>query len=348
MAIRVNGFRRLLQVRLATLLVVCTLSAAGLGWLSAERRESDRQLQVAQRIGEGTEGGGEAEIVFGGPLDQLNVMDQVWWRRLARKVLGTRVVEMRLTTDSRDLYVQVGELSDLLSLRLDVNEQLTNDLTPLSRLTKLKELEIWQTVQAADLSPLSALRDLKRLDLSLAENVDLSPLGKLSELEACHLEFSGDAGNAGWVDIRPLAGLKQLQDLSIGGPVYDLSPLGDLDELESLVLQRIEDDSLAPLVKARRLAFLNIESSPVFDLSPLTGLSELEYLTVSDTAVVDLTPIRGLTKLMRLDISHTAISDLAPILGLSNLKELQASGIMADAAEWDRVSQALPNCKVVR
>ncbi|MFO0911605.1 MAG: hypothetical protein U0795_01505 [Pirellulales bacterium] len=103
MTVQVKWYRRLLQIRLATLLVACTLTTGLLAWVAAERRESRRQLEVARRVQAALEAdrGQDSSIglTYSGPFDQPDVREQSWWRRVARAWLGTRVVEVYLNTD---------------------------------------------------------------------------------------------------------------------------------------------------------------------------------------------------------------------------------------------------------
>lgn len=82
------------------------------------------------------------------------------------------------------------------------------DLTPLSKLTKLRELRIANT-QVTDLAPLASNRSLKVLDLGNTPVSDLAPLRKLVSLERLHLN------NTAVRDLTPLKKLTKLVLLDV-------------------------------------------------------------------------------------------------------------------------------------
>ena len=118
----------------------------------------------------------------------------------------------------------------------------------------------------------------------------LEGLSGLPELRFLDLRFI-----EGPVDLAPLAHLKQLRHLNLGGVrVTDLSAVAYLSELEELYAG----------------------STRVSDLAPVAYLRNLRGLYLSDTRVKDLSPLAGLSRLMILDLSYTQIRDISPLTGL--------------------------------
>ncbi|MFO0911608.1 MAG: hypothetical protein U0795_01520 [Pirellulales bacterium] len=346
---QLSWYRRLLQVRLGTLLVIFPLAAGLLAWVASERRESRRQLDVARAFEKSVPNGYSSHCTFGGPYDKCGVSSQTWWRQLAEVTLGARVTEIDVSALSTEQLKLIGELPDVVKLTVDVGPDLKVELTPLARLTKLQSLSILSAVRIGDLSPLAGLSRLETLTLWVDASKDLSPLASLSRLRSLELVCDGPNVDIRGVVIAPLANLSNLRELWIKGPVFDLTPLAELNRLNKLTLFAIETDDLTPLANLRRLVYLEITNCPVFDLRPIAKLENLERLELLGTGVVDLSSLQPLARLTRLKISSTAISDLSPILGLSNLRELIVADYSnIDAAELEPFSKALPNCKVVR
>jgi hypothetical protein len=80
------------------------------------------------------------------------------------------------------------------------------DLSPLSQLTELQELWLWET-PVRDLQPLLSLVHLQKLFLSDTKVVDLTPLREMTGLT--YLDISGTAVR----DLKPLWQLSALREL---------------------------------------------------------------------------------------------------------------------------------------
>ena len=76
----------------------------------------------------------------------------------------------------------------------------------------------------------SNLTALTSLEISLSVNAtDITPLGKLTNLQSLYLHTEGDRLHPGLKDIGPLANLQNLQSLTINSrSITDLSPLRKL------------------------------------------------------------------------------------------------------------------------
>ncbi len=125
--------------------------------------------------------------------------------------------------------------------------------------TGATELNVSWCEDLVDLSPLSCLHTLQNLDLTGCRQLsDLSPLAGLQTLQI--LDLSGCEQLSG---LSPLAGLHNLQDVSLYRNLLlsDLSPLSGLQKLQSLDLidcPQITDLSpLADLQNLRRLSFMS-------------------------------------------------------------------------------------------
>lgn len=88
-----------------------------------------------------------------------------------------------------------------------------DDISVLSELTSLKEIDLWGA-DINDISPLKNLVNLERLCLIDCDITDISPLSNLTKL------IDLDLGNNPIIDIRHLANLTQLEELSIGSEEF--------------------------------------------------------------------------------------------------------------------------------
>jgi internalin A len=171
-----------------------------------------------------------------------------------------------------------------------------------------------------DLSPLSDLGELKNLNLRECEGMtDLSSLASLKGLQFLDLSF------VAVTDLSPLAGLHELQDLWLPGTgVIDLSPLIEHMSIQNLNLSCTEVEDLSILSRFQCLQILDLAGCQyVTDLSPLAGLQDLQSLDLSHTGAMDLSPLAGLHGLQRLDLSRTGIEDLSPLYGFHRLQSLR-------------------------
>ncbi len=197
-------------------------------------------------------------------------------------------------TNLRNLYMHgchklsdLSPLSDLVNLkRLDVSWcSNVSDLSPLSKLTNLEELSLAYSFNVSDLTPLSGLTNLWGLDLDSCVNVsDVSSLSGLSSL----IKF-----RVGWcnnLDLSLLRKLTDLQEVSLSecSPVFNLVLLSELPYLEHLELTGCHNTpNLTPVGNLTNLIELNLRGfSNVSDLSPLRGLRNLKELWVDDCDTV--------------------------------------------------------------
>ena len=191
----------------------------------------------------------------------------------------------------------LAELIHLTFLDLDLNGNIP-DLSPLSGLTELRELNLWAN-NISDITPLSGLTALTGLDLDGNEIADISPLSKLPHLE--------------WLILSSNA-------------VSDLSPLSELTELGWLSLWFNNISDISPLEGLTGLTFLDLAVNAVVDIAPLANLTLLEELSLQGNDISDITPLGGLTNLMNLNLANNAISDITPLMELPALTHLYLVG----------------------
>ena len=170
-----------------------------------------------------------------GELDQLQMLylvdDNIFSLLRAPKLGGLEV----LTVKSRNLRGLQGmeRLSQLKKLSVTAGNQRA-DLTPLSRLEMLTELQL-NNGRITDLGPLGGLTRLRVLHVSESEVVDLDPLKKLESLEELWLP------NNQVKDLNPLRELSRLEVLYLAdNPIEVLTGLHELGSLKLLDVRRTQ------------------------------------------------------------------------------------------------------------
>ena len=208
---------------------------------------------------------------------------------------------------------------------LDLQYTEVSDISQLSNLVNLKELNLGGCRGLSDVSPLSNLVNLKELGLYQTQVSDVSPLAGLINLKVLSLDHTNVS------DISQLSNLVNLKELNLGGcrGLSDVSPLKDPlgpVNLEKLDLEDTQVSDLSPLKSLVNLKELNLKGTEVWDISPLSNLKNLTYLNIGVTLVSDLSPLKSLKNLKKLGIWLTEVSDFSPLSNLENLEELVLGG----------------------
>ena len=138
-------------------------------------------------------------------------------------------------------------------------------------------------------------------------------------------------------DISPLAKLKKLTDLNLGGnPIGNISALEGLTNLEILALFNCQAQDYTPLAKLKKLRELYLDFSTISDLSPLAGLKKLQNLGLVGTPVTDVTPLVKLSALRTLKLKDSSVSDFMPLEKLyPKLKEKDFDLVRLEAVLFD-------------
>ena len=210
-------------------------------------------------------------------------------------------------------------VEDMTTLtNLPVISSNVQDLTGLQFATNLERFVVRSSFEGliSDLSPLTGLTKLKNLNICGKLISDLSPLTGLINIEDLVL-FNTDVS-----DLSPLTGFSKLRRLYFNhAPVSDLSPLAGLMNLENLQIFYAENPSLEPLKELVKLKILSAGRSGISDISPLAGLINLEGLELFENdQISDISPLASMRKLRRLHLQHNDISDVSPLASLHNLK----------------------------
>lgn len=123
---------------------------------------------------------------------------------------------------------------------LDLSWNGIRDISPLSGLTELTDLDLHMNESLSDISPLSALTGLTYLQIGIINTDDISPLSNLTALTFL------DLTNNDLDDISVLSGLTKLTCLALGfNNISDISPLvenvGIADGAQLLIVDNLLD-----------------------------------------------------------------------------------------------------------
>ncbi|MBC1605506.1 hypothetical protein HCJ39_12360 [Listeria rocourtiae] len=246
---------------------------------------------------------------------------------------------------------------------IQITNTLLADLTPLSGLNKLKDLNIPYNkiksiegigrlpvlknlyLQGNQISDIGMLENTNIRNLNMYDNqiTSLNGVEKLSELTQL------DVGKNQIKDIAPLKTLTNLTILRLNSnQITDITPiksfvnltrlelfankltsfsvLATLTGLESLDVTETGIDELTYVSKLDKLSYLKANRNKLSDVKPMQALAGLKYLNVAENTISDVTPIRNLVKLEELNISFNAISDISSLEKLSAMQNFYAQG----------------------
>jgi Leucine-rich repeat (LRR) protein len=126
------------------------------------------------------------------------------------------------------------------------------DLSPLRKLSNLRELHIWGTL-IKNLKPLSSLTNLKTLYICSIPISNIKPISKLVNLQELKLAYTKVSG------IEPLSGLINLQNLNLTFTnISDLKPLSGLINLHDLDIYYTDVTDLGAIKDLKNLSNIRI------------------------------------------------------------------------------------------
>ncbi len=212
-----------------------------------------------------------------------------------------------LTLHSSDGLSDLGPLSGLSTLRkLSIVWCAITDLSPLSSLTGLVELDLSENYYITDISALSDLTALTRLILNdaLDDDIniihDLSPLSDMVAMES--LDISWNRIN----DIGPLSNMTGLVELNATGPmISDISPLAGMTRLTDLI----------------------IDANDIVDISPLSVLTSLERLDLSWNNIREIHPLVENAGIGEGDAVYLGSNPIDCTEQSPNIQELRSRGV---------------------
>ena len=205
--------------------------------------------------------------------------------------------------------IRIAELKNLRYLSIAISGD-DIDLSQLSSLTQLRELSIFFVgfVDDVDLSFIKNLQDLENIYIDKnTGNLDLSMFAELENLRSLSVGYLTD------VDLRYLKKCTRLREIRIiGESIRNVESLSQLVQLESLYLSDNKRYGDA--------------EKPSMDLSALTGLSELRSLYLINIKITDVEPLAELHDLKFIMLAGTDVEDVKALRNLENLTDLHIYG----------------------
>jgi internalin A len=196
----------------------------------------------------------------------------------------------RLASECKPHPTEV-DFTDNADLEKEVRRKLAKDTGPItpSDLAQVKSINLVNSkMQQIDPCIFPMFTSIKDLFLGSGEYDDLTPIQKLTTLEALRISFSVVR------DLRPIEGLKRLDRLDLSHTL-------------------VGDDQLKSVASFVNLTELMLDEDAITDLTPVANLKKLERLSIKKTAVKDLTPVAALRSLKFLYIADTPIADITPV-----------------------------------
>ena len=237
--------------------------------------------------------------------------------------------------DFSDTHVcDLDPLADSQLWSIKADKTIVSDLGPLASLSSLQELSLNGATLVVDLAPISRLTKLRILDIGSTSVIDLRHLADLSELESLdisRLHIGDHKSRPNGLDMmyrdphRFATGNFSLSPQQRDDAPPALGPLSRLERLRVLIARSTSIADLGPLAQMTALERLDLRGTDLDDIGPLARITALRDLDVSGTLVADAGPLRGLTELRRLNISRTPIVDVGPLEHLVSLVFLDVS-----------------------
>ena len=205
---------------------------------------------------------------------------------------------------------------------LNLNDNNLTDLSPVSGLTELQQINVNNNPDLTDLSPLSGLTELRTVNFQGCNVEDYSFMAGLTRLEVVSLYCVGEE-----TDLSFLSGLSNVKSLTY----YEWNGNNNFGQAPGI----IDISFLRGMTGLRELRLQISSEVETIDLSALSGLTELRNLIIysrnrsgnSDLpAVADLTPLSGLTKLESLEIP-VRVSSLDALAGMTNMRNLSLGAV---------------------
>ena len=180
--------------------------------------------------------------------------NNTWWKALSPAWQDIMIAQLNFQgVPDRMKLQQIANLDKVI-----INENMSvSDLTPLTYLSRLKELQFTGT-SVAQLDPVGKMTKLQALRCSK------NPILSLEPLRSLHFLKELDISNTSVEDLTPLQGLEQLEILKFSGtPVKKLKPIQGLTNLRIVEFYNTKISGLDELDAMRKLEMLKIFNTKI-------------------------------------------------------------------------------------
>ncbi len=144
-------------------------------------------------------------------------------------------------------------------------------------------------------------------------------------------------------NIASLVGLETATNLTTlyisENPITDLNSIAGLVKLKRLSIWGILGNDITPIANLTNLEFLEIAGCSISDITALSNLINLTNLNARHNRIVDISPLANLKNLAILWLSHNRITDVSPLAGLARLEFLEIhSNRITDHSPLDAIA----------
>lgn len=290
--------------------------------------------------------------------DEKEKLAAPFLRKHLKHLVHLKSMDLSWLKLKEDDMAVLSTFKDLETLDLSYTEATGVTIQRISKLPKLKKLELYQSdVKGSGLKHLRNNNTIEHLSVgttsALMTDEGLEHVSTFKNLN--HLSVTGhlitDAG------IKHLGKLKKLTYLHIHGVrttskgVAHLETLVNLEEL-SLIQTKIGDAALPHFSKMTKLKKLDLYESKVTEqgLIFLAPLKKLKNLVLTETEVLDsgMRDLATLPSLQRLSLARTKITDagLMALAESKTLKHVDVSETKVTKAGVKAFKQKKPSCKL--
>ena len=217
-----------------------------------------------------------------------------------------------LSTTDNLLY-----LPKLKALCLNGTDLTNYSMNIISKIPTIEYLYLADEASLTDISPLSKLTRLYELDLSNNNIADITPLSKFSSLG--YLNLSNNKIST----ISTISNLKNLTQLILNNnSIENADALSSCNKLKELYLQYNKLSNFSAATNIINIEILYLNNNSIENINNVSNLTKLKRLNISDNKISSLAPLKNLKNLIVLSAANNSITSISDLSALTSLKDL--------------------------
>jgi len=215
------------------------------------------------------------------------------------------------------LQIKFSESTSLRGIYFDFAPQEASFFIENGKITGIK-IRDWELDEFP--KELLMLKSLRILNLNSNKILDISEIGKLTNIDA--LDLSENLIK----DIEPLSSLESIKWLDLKfNKISNISALKHTREIVKLYLDNNQISDISPLKKLTELKELTLSENNIKDLSTITSIKKLKKLDLSKNLITEIPSFNNLSRLLTLNLSYNKILNFEGLSNIPNLEELYIS-----------------------
>lgn len=161
-------------------------------------------------------------------------------------------------------------------------------------------------ISQENVEQIGKMQSLKELAFFITdENIDLSPLTNLTNLEKLEIRSDGCME----LNMKPLGELTQLKEITLDACEFDISFLAESTNLEKVIFMRYLIEDIAVFQNIASLKYMDIEYIEDADLNYLHRLKNLEDVYTGSSQIRNFDGLKGLVKMKTLSLESYEFTD---------------------------------------